>query len=117
MYGALIDNWAKEQGFETWASDHATVLRNMAKWMDKNAPHTEPAYDHALFAVVPDKPWPHPESRDNDIETARQTIMELSQALRADQPNLTAWSKAGLAALSRLSILELETLEVSHESV
>ena len=33
----LLAQWSNEQGFTTWADDHAAVLRNLARWLDKNA--------------------------------------------------------------------------------
>lgn len=35
MYHTLFKWWAKEQGFETWAKDHAAVLNNLAQWLEK----------------------------------------------------------------------------------
>ena len=35
MYHTLFKQWAKEQGFETWAKDHAAVLSNLAQWLEK----------------------------------------------------------------------------------
>lgn len=37
MYEDLIKEWAKVEGFETFAEDHATVLRNLAKWLERHA--------------------------------------------------------------------------------
>lgn len=34
-YEELIRDWSNEQGFTVWACDHATVLRNLAKWLGK----------------------------------------------------------------------------------
>ena len=33
-YKKLIAEWAKEQGFETWAQDHKAVLHNLASWLE-----------------------------------------------------------------------------------
>lgn len=33
-YKELIAEWAKEQGFETWAKDHKSVLRNLTSWLE-----------------------------------------------------------------------------------
>ena len=37
MYEKLIDEWAKAEGFQSFRVDHATVLRNLAKWLDRRA--------------------------------------------------------------------------------
>lgn len=37
MSEKLIEQWAKEQGFEVWASGHRTVLSNLGKWLERRA--------------------------------------------------------------------------------
>lgn len=37
MYEKLIDEWAKSEGFQGFQVDHAAVLRNLAKWLDRRA--------------------------------------------------------------------------------
>jgi hypothetical protein len=37
MYEDLITEWAKAEGFETFAEDHAAVLRNLAKWLERRS--------------------------------------------------------------------------------
>ena len=37
MFEKLLKQWAKEQGFDVWSQDHAAVLNNLAKWLDKNS--------------------------------------------------------------------------------
>ena len=32
----LLEQWANDQGFQTWSQDHADVLRNLAAWLDKH---------------------------------------------------------------------------------
>lgn len=34
MFEELLERWANQQGFETWAKDHSTVLRNLSSWVD-----------------------------------------------------------------------------------
>lgn len=38
MFEKLLKEWAKAEGFETWSQDHAAVLCNLARWLDKRAP-------------------------------------------------------------------------------
>lgn len=37
MYAKLIDEWAESEGFQAFQADHATVLRNLTKWLDRHA--------------------------------------------------------------------------------
>ena len=37
MYEELIKRWAEQEGFITFAEDHSSVLRNLAKWLDRNS--------------------------------------------------------------------------------
>lgn len=50
MYHELIEQWAKNQGFETWAKDHASVLSNLAQWLEKK--NTEPARLKSLLQYL-----------------------------------------------------------------
>lgn len=37
MFEELLERWANQQGFETWAKDHSAVLRNLSSWINNLA--------------------------------------------------------------------------------
>jgi hypothetical protein len=37
VYEKLIEEWAKLEGFQGFQVDHAAVLRNLGKWLDRRA--------------------------------------------------------------------------------
>lgn len=34
MFEKLLERWANQEGFETWAKDHSAVLHNLSSWID-----------------------------------------------------------------------------------
>lgn len=47
MFEEKLKEWARAEGFETFLQDHAAVLRNLARWLDRND----------KFERLEDSPW------------------------------------------------------------
>ena len=61
MFEKLLKQWAKEQGFDVWSQDHAAVLNNLAKWLDKNSTQKSAQKDcpvcHKRDKIIPYPPY------------------------------------------------------------
>lgn len=49
-----LRTWASREGYDAWVRDHAAVLRNLCKWMDKNAPRPEARGERELIEWAAD---------------------------------------------------------------
>lgn len=73
-----LERWAKAESFETWAEDHAAVLRNLAAWLGRESAlaarpeGSEGALEYALSEFERTEP-----GHNEDVYKARQDLSAL----------------------------------------
>ena len=84
----LLARWAKEQGFEAWAADHAAVLRNLEQWFARESvsfgPTDRTTLSHSIAEALAARGYL---ANPDDIERVARLVREMIDPAESRKEN------------------------------